>query len=409
MLDFKTSIEALEKTQNILILPSQPADGDSLGSALALYVMLKEKGKNVTVVLSTEIPDIYQFLPEVDKIQNQAKVYSDFVVTINLKDIKVQDVEHQIVDGKINIVVSSDQGTILPEQVTFPKPDKKYDLLVVLDAADLAQLGDFYIQNYTIFGEIPSLNIDHHISNKKFASINLVDENASSTTQIVYELFKQMQVNITPDLATLLLTGIITDTGSFQNQNTTPESFDLAAELIEQGARQQEIIKQVYKTKQLNTLKLWGKILSGIQVDEPNRLVWATVTRADFSETGTTEKDTGDIIDDLLGNAEEADTVLLLVEKSNGTVYGSLRTVGEERNASAIADLFGGGGHHNSAGFTLYNTTIAQVESMILEKIRAFNSGQPVPALPVDDLTAEPEAKPEERIDQLAKDFVTKS
>lgn len=409
MLDFKTSIEALEKTQNILILPSQPADGDSLGSALALYVALKEKGKNVTVVLSTEIPDIYRFLPEVDKIQNQAKVYSDFVVTIDLKDTKVQDLEHQIVDGKINIVISSDQGTILPEQVTFPKPDKKYDLLVVLDAADLAQLGDFYIQNYTIFGEIPSLNIDHHISNKKFASINLVDEKASSTTQIVYELFKQMQVNITPDLATLLLTGIITDTGSFQNQNTTPESFDLAAELIEQGARQQEIIKQVYKTKQLNTLKLWGKILSGIQVDEPNRLVWATVTRADFSETGTTEKDTGDIIDDLLGNAEEADTVLLLVEKSNGTVYGSLRTVGEERNASAIADLFGGGGHHNSAGFTLYNTTIAEVESMILDKIRAFNSGQPVPALPVDDLTVEPEVKPEERIDQLAKDFVTKS
>jgi phosphoesterase RecJ-like protein len=360
-------------------------------------------------VLSTEIPDVLKFLPEADKIQNQAKVYSDFVVTIDLQDAKLQDVEHQVVDGKINIVVSSEQGTILPEQVSFPKPKKKYDLLVVLDAADLAQLGDFYLQNYTIFGEIPSLNIDHHISNKKFASINLVDDKASSTTQIIYELLKQMNVSVTPDIATLLLTGIITDTGSFQNQNTTPEAFDLAAELIEQGARQQEIIKQVYKTKQLNTLKLWGKILSGIQVDEPNRLVWATVTKADFSETGTTEKDTGDIIDDLLANAEEADTVLLLVEKSNGTVYGSLRTVGEAKNASKIAEMFGGGGHQNSAGFTLYNTTIAEVESMVLEKIRAFNAGQPIPSLPVDDLITEPEPNPEDRIDKLAKDFVAKS
>lgn len=427
MLDFSQSIKALEVTQNILILPSQPVDGDSIGSALAMYHVLKQKGKNVTVVLSAEIPEIYKFMPGSDLIQQNAKVYSDFVVTIDLRDGKVSNVEHEIVDNKINIIVTPEKGTIEPEQVSFPKPDKKYDLLIVLDAADLTQLGDFYIQNYNIFSEIPSINIDHHASNTNFASINLVNPEASSTSQILFRLFETMGLQIDADIATLLLTGLITDTGSFQNQNTTPESFDLAADLIDMGARQQEIIKHIYKTKQLQTLKLWGKILSNIQVDAVNRLVWSTATQADFSETGTSDKDTGDIIDDLLSNAEEADTVLLLIEKSDGSVHGSIRTTNDSKDASALAALFGGGGHTRSAGFTLYNTTLASVEANILEKFRSFTPTQPAATAP--EIASEPGTQPEQpqtptntepaletnsmppeedKIEQLARDFVSK-
>ena len=366
---FLQAIQAFEATQNILILPSQPADGDSIGSALALFQVLKAKGKNVSVVLTAELPEIFKFMPGSDSILPNASVYSDFVITIDLKNQSASNVKHEIVDNKINIIVTPEHGTLLPEQVSFPTPQKKYDLLVILDAASPTQLGEFYKQNYLIFGEIPSINIDHHVSNTNFASMNLVDKNASSTTQILFDLFKAYKIEITADIATLLLTGLITDTGSFQNDNTTPEAFDLAAELIEAGGRQQEIIKNIYKTKQLQTLKLWGKILSNIKVDETNRIVWATASRMDFSETGTTEKDTGDIIDELISNAEEADTVLLLIENSDGSLHVSIRTTTDEKDATKLAAQFGGGGHPRAAGFTLENASIASHESVIIQSV----------------------------------------
>lgn len=366
---FLQAIQAFDATQNILILPSQPADGDSIGSALALFQVLKAKGKNVSVVLTAELPEIFNFMPGADSILPNASVYSDFVISVDLQNSNAANVRHEIVDNKINLIITPQHGTLLPEQVSFPKPEKKYDLIVVLDAASPTQLGEFYKQNYLIFGEIPSINIDHHSSNSNFASVNLVNKEASSTTQILFELFKAYRVDMTPDIATLLLAGLITDTGSFQNDNTTPEAFDLAAELIEAGARQQEIIKNIYKTKQLQTLKLWGKILSNIRVDEANRIVWSTASRMDFSETGTTEKDTGDIIDDLISNAEEADTVILMIENSDGSLHVSIRTTSDDKDATKLAALFGGGGHPRAAGFTLQNASIASHESVIIQSV----------------------------------------
>lgn len=366
MLDFSQAISTIQQSNNILILPSAPADGDSISSALALFSVLKGQGKNPTVVLSSDVPSVYEFLPESGVITKEANLSHDLVITIDLTDSKLKDLRHEVVDNKVNVIVTPESGTLRPDQVSFPEAQSNYDLLITVDCASLDQLGDFYANHSQIFGEVPSLNIDHHHSNANFASINLVDPTNSSTTQILYALFKQMGIQMTPDLATLLLAGIITDTGSFQNANTTPESFDIAAGLIDQGARQQEIIRHVYKTKQLETLKLWGKILSNIQVDAENKVVWTGVSRAMFEETGTTEDDIGDIIDELLANAQEAEVVILLEERSDGSLHGSIRTRSEARDATKIAAVFGGGGHLQAAGFTIPNATIAEKEPEIL-------------------------------------------
>lgn len=370
-LDFSKAIQAVKAMKNILILPSSPADGDSIGSALALYTVLKGMGKNATVVLSTDVPDIYRFLPGADIIEKSVNVYSDFVVTVDLKGGQVKEVKHEVQDGKINIFITPEKSTISPDQVSYPTPEKKYDLLIMVDCANLIQLGEFYLQNYQIFSEVPSINFDHHETNGNFATVNLVDKSASSTTHILVDFFNELGAELTPDIATLLLAGIITDTGSFQNSNTTPEAFDVAAALIDKGARQQEIIKHIYKTKALETLKLWGKILSKISVDEANKIVWSTVTRQDFLDTGTDEANTGDIIDDLLSNAQEAEVVLLLEEKADGALHGSIRTTTDERDAAAIAAAFGGGGHKRAAGFNIPGASIASKEQEVLNAIIA--------------------------------------
>lgn len=399
MLDFQKATEAIKHHENILILPSSPVDGDSIGSALAVYSLLQSMGKNATVVLTSEIPDIYRFLPNIDTVQKTAQLYSDFMITINLKDQKLENIKHEIVDNKVNIIVTPEHGTFSSDQVVFPEPKKYFDLLVTVDCADLTQLGSFYKQNYAVFSDIPSINVDHHVSNKNFGSLNLVDTNVSSTTQLLFSWFKEMNAEIDEDIATLLLAGIITDTGSFQNANTTPECFDAAAELIDLGGRQQEIIKHVYKTKQLNSLKLWGKILSKIQVNETYRYLWSSATQSDFQQTSTNSADKGDIIDELMSNAQEADIILLLEEKADGSLHGSLRSTSDEINISSIAQKYNGGGHAMAAGFTIPNATVDTHQNEILAVIEQFqkdrtnsSAGQEVTSSPVNKLKqTEPE------------------
>jgi hypothetical protein len=141
--------------------------------------------------------------------------------------------------------------------------------------------------------------------------------------------------------------------------------------LISLGARQQEIIHHIYKTKELHTLRLWGRVLSNIQTDYTYKLVWSAVTQKDFLETGSKESDIGDIIDELLSNAPEAEVVVLFKELANGVTHLSLRSTRDEVNVSVMAQHFGGGGHKRAAGANIKNPDFKAVVTEVLNYIRS--------------------------------------
>jgi len=228
-----------------------------------------------------------------------------------------------------------------------------------------------------MFSNIPLINIDHHASNNHFGRINYVDIMASATTEMLIQLIADFEKEeekklMDEDIATLLLAGIITDTGSFQNANTTPRSFAASALLIKFGARQQEIIQHVFKTKNLSTLKLWGRILSKIKVNDQHNIVWSVVSNRDLHETHSTPDETGGIIDELLSNAPGSEIVILIKEKDEGIISGSVRTTNASIDASAVAEMFGGGGHTRAAGFKIKSDDLEKTEKMIIEKICEF-------------------------------------
>jgi hypothetical protein len=191
---------------------------------------------------------------------------------------------------------------------------------------------------------------------------------------------------IDEDVATLLLVGIVTDTGSFQHSNTSPEAFEVAADLLEKGARQQEIIKQIFKTKSLETLKLWGRVLSKIAYLPESKLVYSTVTLEDLADTGATMDDTGGIIDELMSNAPDAEVVMLLKEKEPGFVGGSLRAPGKMADVSEIAGPIGGGGHKKAAGFRIRDKSFEEAKQVAIDAIRSYMNDK-------QNITEEPEGK----------------
>lgn len=372
-------VQLMGKSEKVLIMPSSPPDGDSIGAAIALFLVLKKLKKEVTVVCSEPVPDVFQFLPTTNVIDNNLVTSNDFIVTLDCSKAKIDTIKTNLENNKVNIIITPKKGTLGENDLSYHYGPTKYDLIIVVDAGDISQLGKLYEDNAGLFTQIPVINIDHHVSNNHFGKINFVDMMASSTTEllipIIEELAKQTEKElIDEDVATALLAGIITDTGSFQNANTNPKAFASASHLLNYGARQQEIIQHIYKTKNLTMLKLWGRVLTKIKYDPLYRLVWSTISREDFKETESSEDETGDIIDELMTNAPGADIVLLIKERGDGIVSGSVRTTSSAIDASAIAEMFDGGGHVQAAGFKIKSTDLRSTEQEIIRKIKEFQA-----------------------------------
>src|SRR3972149_1267345 len=364
--------ELIKKSQKILLLSSNP-DGDSLGAAISLFLMLKKLGKDPVMVCSGKIPNRYDFMPQITNIKMDFSEIRNFIFTLDVTKTPVAKLGYKIEKDSLNIIITPDQGAFSAEDVKISQEQAQLDLIIILDTPDLGLLGDLYENNAEIFYKTPVINIDHHATNDYFGKINLVDLTATSTCEILVSIVEALSAEQTlmdEQIATSLLTGIISDTGSFQNSNTTPKSLTVAAQLIAQGGQQQEIVKKLYKTKPLSTLKLWGRILAQIREDKENKFIWSLVTIRDLEQTSASEEEITGAIDELLTSTPDAEVVLLLSEREDG-IYGSIRTT-KGVDASEIAKKFGGGGHVGAAAFQLKNANLALVERDAVEKIRQF-------------------------------------
>ena len=371
-------VERIKGANRVLILTHKNPDGDALGSMSALFLFLKKIGKQVMAVCNDQPPAVFSFLPSASEVAQNFAGVRDFVVSIDVSETKADKIMYKIVDNRLNIVITPKNGNFDQSMVSFPAGGFNFDLIIVLDSPDLERLGSPYEKNPDAFYETPVINIDHHAGNDFFGQVNYVELNATSTSEILVSVFEAIYSDKSPfdeDIATCLLTGIITDTGSFQNANTTPKSLTIAAQMVAAGARREEIIKKIYKTRTLSTLRLWGRALSNIHDEKSDGFVWSRLSKTDFMEVSASEDESSGVIDELLKTVSGASFVLLLSEKKSG-VNGSLRSIEKGVDVSTYAKLFNGGGHPMAAAFEIENTTLEESEPSIIQKIRDFKHSE---------------------------------
>lgn len=365
-------VEILKSKEKILLLTHKNPDGDALGSILALHMSLKKLGKEVISVCNDIPPVLYGFLPSISEISQNFAGSRDFVMSLDISKVKADKVMYKINGDKLDIIITPQKGEYSMDMISCCDGSFHFEAIVVLDSPDLERIGSPYEKNPEVFYEVPVINIDHHPGNDQFGKINLVDLTATSTSEILVSVLEALTGDakfINEDIATALLTGITTDTNSFQNSNTTPKSLTVAAQLVAFGAKQQEIIKNIYKTKPLSTLRLWGRALSSLRDERDYKFVWTELYKKDFLEAGASETESGGVIDELLKTASGVDFALLLTEK-NGDVHGSLRSTNKSTDVSVFARLFNGGGHTMAAAFQLNKTSLELSSKTIIEKIK---------------------------------------
>src|SRR5438128_660247 len=295
--------DAIAEHDRFVLTTHETPDGDALGSLLAANLALEQLGKDTVMVLHGDapLPGEYGFMP--------------------LGDL----------------------------QRRWPD-DVAERVLVAVDCANESRIAD-----PEVLGRVPlSINVDHHHDNTRFGQINLIVPDASSTGEVVRDLFRELGIQLTPDIAEALYIALVTDTGRFQYTNTTPKALRLGAELVEAGADVHRIFQGVYESVQFAKLKLLARALERAQVLEGGRVVVSYLLRTDFAEVGAAEPYSEGIID-FLRAVEGADMAVLIREppRADGpTRRVSLRASVDELDVSAIARKSGGGGHRQAAGFS---------------------------------------------------------
>lgn len=290
----------IDSSHNILLTMHERMDGDDGGASLAMAHHLNSQGKNITCAIKRGVPPQLTFLPGSDKI--------------------LDDIEHE-----------------------------NYDLLITFGCANKQRCGSERIMKLGV----PIINIDHHPDNSFFGDINIVDKSKSSVAELVYDFFKFHNQNISKDMATCLLTGIITDTGSFKHSNTKISTLNSAAELMRKGALVDKIIHHTFKNKTPQVLKAWGKAMENSFYDKEKKIIYSIIGDDDLFEIGTLPNSAFEGFVETLNTLPEAKFAMFLRQDGN-LIKGSLRSDPyKNTDVSKIAQLFGGGGHKQAAGFAL--------------------------------------------------------
>lgn len=298
---FKKAKDLIINSRTILLTMHERMDGDDGGSVLALAHELKRQKKNVSVAIKKGVPPNLAFLPG-----------------------------SQMVKDDVN-------------------PGDKFDLLITCGCSTLERTGSSTIYNLTS----TILNIDHHPDNSLFGNVNLVDPKKSSVAELVFDFFKFCKWPIDKAVATNLLTGIITDTGSFMHSNTQASTLKAAASLMRKGAQVSHIIGQTFKGKTPQILKAWGKALKNSYYDAKHKIIYSIITDEDLSELGSLPQSAFEGLTETLNTMPEAKFAMFL-RQDGEVIKGSLRSDPFKNiDVAQIARLFGGGGHKLAAGFSV--------------------------------------------------------
>lgn len=302
----------IEKAENILVCFPKEADGDMLASALAWFLFLQKINKKAEIVGGQALDmKNWSFLPNFSEIKQELDNLRKFIVSLNIKNAKIGQIKYVVENDLLNFIISPLAGWFTHEDISSSSSGFKYDLIIIIGTTDLESLGDIYDQNIEFFYKTNIINLDYHPENEEYGQINFIELSTLSVAEISFYLFKNYQdKSISEDIATCLLAGIIAKTKNFKTPNLTPRALLTTSELIGLGARREEIVDRLYRSKGLSALKLWGKMLNNLNSEAGNHLIWSSLSAENIIPNHDPEPDLADIIDELIINLPDAKIII---------------------------------------------------------------------------------------------------
>ena len=327
--------QTITAARSILVLTHANPDADAVASNLALTDVLTRSGHSMTPVLAERVvPGSLTYIPGIQFL-------------VPALDVDITGV----------------------------------NLLLIVDCADLMRLGPIYELHPDWFdGSVPIVNIDHHVTNSRYGTANLVDPTAAATCEVISLMFRELGLEISADVATSLLSGIYGDTLGLRTASTTSRTVQVAADLLDRGADLGLIVDSLFRMKPFSTLKLWALVLD--RAEMLNGVIWTEITPEMLMASGATSAEGEGVINFLAGTRGAKVAILFYLQPDGWRV--SLRSIAEDVDVAELARLFFGGGHSRAAGCRLA-PGIASRDHFLQEIVARINKREPAPVSTVDE------------------------
>ena len=351
------AIEQIGRADRILIVTKEHAGVDTQASVSALLAYLKKQHKQVDAVIpNIDVKSIPTFLPETKEIKPAVGAMRAFLLSLDVTRTPLSELSYDIKDGKLGITVIPKSGEWSPQDIAFKHGEDRYNLVIAIDCPDMASLGPIFQQHADFLYRTPIITIDRDPANEHWGQINLVDLTAVSSSEVLFGMFERWNRHlIDENIATALLTGMIAKTQSFRTTNVTPKTLQTASQLITMGARREEIVHGLWRTRSVPVLKLWGRALSRLEHTPEIGLVWTVLPRQDFIETGSSDTELDGIITELMSYSPDAKVIAMIHEPNDAHTAGVSVTVHAVAPFSAqeLTRSFGSSGTKEKATFRL--------------------------------------------------------
>lgn len=369
------AIEQIGKADRILVVTRQHATIDAQASVSALLAYLNKQHKQVDAMIpGVDVKSIPTFLPSTKEIKPDVGAMRAFLLTLDVTRTPLSELSYDVKDGKLSITVVPKSGEWSPQDVTFKHGEDRYNLVIAIDCPDMASLGHLFQQHADFLYRTPVITIDCDPANEYWGQINLIDLTAVASSEVLFGMFERWNRHlIDEDIATALLTGMIAKTQSFRTSNVTPKTLQTASQLIAMGARREEIIHGLWRTRSVPVLKLWGHALSRLEQDRELELVWSTLSRQDFIEASCNDSELEGVITELISYSPEAKVIAMIYEADDALTKGVSVTIHAIAPFSAqeLGRTFNANGTQDKVTFRLTpGMNLVDGTKMVVEKLR---------------------------------------
>ena len=311
-------VDRIRAARRVLAVSHENPDADTLGATLGIVRLVEAMGGVADAVCTDPVPPLYDFIEGIERFR------------------------------------------------TDPDEAAPYDLLVISDCGSLERIGEVATRHAELFARLPRVIVDHHASNDAAGGADWIDPEAAATCEMVALLAARLGVPLEAGdgrLAAALMAGIVMDTATFAHPNATPRTLVVSAALVDAGAPLADISRRLYRTKPDAQLRLFGVVLGRLETVDDGRIVWSSVSDADYTATGAKRPDSEGIID-LLSQADTAEVAILFKQSGEATRV-SVRTKPGGVDATVLTGAFGGGGHARAAGASV-DAPLAEAQPRVL-------------------------------------------
>ncbi|NQV90597.1 hypothetical protein HQ487_04320 [Candidatus Uhrbacteria bacterium] len=363
-------LEAFRRSTRPLICVPSGGGADAYATAIGLAKVLKKLEKDATIVAADgAVPSNLQFLPGHDLVHTKLDNLRQFVIELDATKTKVDSLTYELKQDKLFVYLSPKKGFWDQKDVRTSSSGYRFDLIICIGSPDYESCAHLYSENPDFFFRTPVINIDHAPENEHYGQINAVDLTASACGEVCHDLIEAIEPGlIDEEVATAFLTGMIAKTKSFKTKNVTPKTLQTASKLMAKGARREDIVQRLYRTRSVQTLRLWGRALARLKADEEAKIVWTLLSHQDFIHAGAQEEDLPDVIDELIASSPQARVVVLLYENAERNVCVIVR--GERPiDVIELCKGFNASGTREEVRLCIIKKNIVQVEQELIPAI----------------------------------------